>query len=96
MRGMLSGVAGRSPVAASSSSSSSTAGTMARASLSSSCTAPARTAVSVPRSSTVAPTTTEPSGRGTRYTERPCTRPRTVRASSGTGDVASGGPSRRM
>ena len=32
----------------------------------------------LPRSSTVAPTTTEPSRRGTRYTERPCTRPRTV------------------
>ena len=48
MHGVLSGVAGRSPVAASSSSSSSTPGTIARASQSSSCTAPARTAVSVP------------------------------------------------
>ena len=82
MRGVLSGVAGRRPVAVSSSSSSSTPGTIARASHSSSCTAPARTAASAPRSSTVAPTTTEPSRRGTRYTERPCTRPRTVRAAA--------------
>ena len=54
-------------------------GTTRRASRSSSYTAPAVTAVSRPRSSTVAPTTTVPSSRrGTRYTDEPCPRcPRT-------------------
>ena len=88
MRGVLSVVAGRSPAAASSNSSSSTPGTTARASQSSWWTAPACTEVSSPRSSTVAPTTTEPSRRGTRYTERPRTRPRTVRVSRAAAPVA--------
>ncbi len=54
-------------------------GTSARASRSSSHRPPAVTRVSGPRSSWVAPSTSSPLSRGTRYTDEPRTMPRTVR-----------------
>src|SRR5206468_1268098 len=77
--GALSGDPGRRPTTVSVSSSSAVSGSSSRAARSRSWTAPAVTVVSKPCSSTVAPTTTRPSPRGTTYTSSP----RTLREHSG-------------
>src|SRR3984957_9373184 len=81
--GPLSGVPGRSPAQASARLSSPATGSTLIASCSRSCTAPAVTVRSGPRSSEVAPTIISPSARGTRYTSVPRTVARTVRLSTG-------------
>ena len=65
IRGALSGVPGRRPAVASTSSSSAISGITRYASRRSSWTPPAVTVVSKPRSSTVAPTISLPSALGT-------------------------------
>src|SRR3984957_7602108 len=81
--GPLSGVPGRSPAQVSARLSSLATGSTLIASCSRSCTAPAVTVRSGPRSSEVAPTIISPSARGTRYTSVPRTVARTVRLSTG-------------
>ncbi len=83
MSGALSGEAGRRLVLTSSSSASPSPGTRAWASRRSSYTAPARGRRSNPTSSLLAPTTTRPSPRGTRYTGQPRTEPRNTQVSRG-------------